>query len=579
MLTLENEVRLEGSSVSEGLALGKLYLQGPFQCDIPCFAIGAKEIESEIERFKKALSLASKDIKKILTRLKREKAEEGIEILNTHLALLRDPGLLEEMEKGIRKRKENAESIFQITIDKLHAKFLNLDDPYLRERSGDIVDIGRRVMGHLMQQNRVDLSHLPVGSIVFVPELTPSMVAEASPRRVNAFITTSGSSTSHAAIVARAKGIGFVSSISFDSIKPYIGELVAVDAGKGEVILAPSKEIVTHYKREIRRLKQKQNVSNDLAGLAAETQDGVRVKLSANIDFDSEMDLLHQYGGEGIGLYRSEFAFLQSREIPDEEEQYLAYRKIIEKLKGLPIVIRTFDIGGDKAIASPHLVKEGHPFLGLRAIRFFLKEKDLFRTQLRAILRAAKGAQVSILFPMISALTELREALSLVEECKAELKHKKIPYEENVRIGCMIEVPSAALIADLLAAESQFLSIGTNDLVQYSLAVDRSDHTLSGYYTPSHPAVLRLIRMTVEAADREGIPVSVCGEAAADREFVPLLLGLGVRELSVAARYLRVIKEEIRSIKMSDARQLAKKALSSSTAMEIDYLLETWKAR
>lgn len=569
----ESECIIHGTPISSGIAVGKLFIFANPDCQIEQIAISEKDVEGEIARYRKAVSLASAEIKKIRSNLKKQGVEEGVAILEAHLQLLRDPGLSVDIEGKIRISKRNAEFVFHSFIEQFQSHFLAVEDPYLRERETDIIDIGQRILGHLLNLNRVDLSSLPLHSIVFADELTPSMVAEASPSKVAAFVTTTGSATSHAAIVARAKGIGLISSVSYEEVRPYIGKVIAFDGKQGELVLSPSESLIKDFRKKMRQAQREDTTLQKVNLLVAETRDGERIKLSANIDVDSELDLLYNYGGEGIGLYRSEFAFLHHQELPSEEEQYAAYRKIIEKLNGLPIVIRTFDIGGDKAIESTHFVKEAHPFLGFRAIRFLLKEKDLFRAQLRAILRAAVGADVSILFPMVSSLSELREAKALVEETKKELRRKKVPFGKSIKIGCMIEVPSAAIIADLLAAECDFLSIGTNDLVQYALAVDRSDHSLSDYYTPSHPGVLRLIKMTVAAAESQGVPLSVCGEVAADPKFVPLLLGLGVRELSVATRFLPIIKQEIRSISIKEAKALAKKALACSTAQEIDQLL------
>lgn len=574
MAVLSEEIILQGTPVAAGLAVGKLFLLCDVNAEVPQFAIEDKDVDNEVQRFRKAVQAASRDIRKILARLKKEKVQEGVGILEAHLELLRDPNLSVDIEKKIRVLKRNAESIFKSMIEQFQSRFLKIDDPYLRERGGDIFDIGQRILGHLMQQGKLDFDTLSEGSVVFVRELTPSIVAEAPLKKVSAFITTIGSATCHAAIVARAKGICFLSSILFDDLRNFAGEMVAVDSMSGELILNPSQDVVQDFKKRLRVMKKESNALNLMGGLAAETADGQRIKLSANIDVDSELDMLYDYGGEGIGLYRSEFAFLQCRELPTEEEQFVVYRQMIDKLGGLPIVIRTFDIGGDKALESPYLIKEGHPYLGFRAIRFLLKERDLFRTQIRAILRAAYQANVSILFPMVSSVSELREAMEVVDQAKKELRKEKLPFGKNVKIGCMIEVPSAAIIADLLAPECDFLSIGTNDLVQYSLAVDRADHSLSDYYTPAHPGVLRLIKMTVSAGQARQIPVSVCGEVAADPLYVPILLGLGVRELSVATRFLPLIKQTLRNFKMREAEILAEKAMRCSTAQEIELLLK-----
>ena len=374
--------------------------------------------------------------------------------------------------------------------------------------------------------------------------------------------------------MAKAKGIPYISSIPSEALQDAMNAQVIVDGRLGILIIYPNEKSVKEYSQLQVELAEEALALQDIGDLKTETYDGYSVTLAANVDMDSELDMLHQYGGDGVGLYRSEFVFLNHQRFPSEEEQYRTYRRMVEKLRGLPIVVRTFDIGGDKQLLNHETPKEGNAFLGCRAIRFLLKQKDIFRSQIRAILRAAYQGDVSIMFPMVSGLSELREAKEFVRETQKELKKEKIPHRQKIKIGCMIEVPSAALIADLLAPECDFLSIGTNDLVQYSLAVDRSDQSLSDFYTPTHPSIIRLIKMTVVAAQRFGIPVSVCGEIAADPRFVPLLLGLGVQQLSVAARFLPEIKLTIRETSIVDAIELADQALQLSTAAEIDELLD-----
>jgi phosphotransferase system enzyme I (PtsI) len=478
-----------------------------------------------------------------------------------------------DIEENIRTLQKNPEFILDQTLKSFITHFDALADPYFRERSRDIEDIGQRVMNHLMARHRGSLAEIPPKSVVFARDLTPSLVAEAIHSKVAALITETGGVTSHAAIVARAKGIPYISSIPYSVIQDSINSLVVVDGRKGEIIIRPLEATLEGYELIQSETEVDSSVFQNMGNYEAETYDGYLVKLSANIDVDSELEMLHRYGASGVGLYRSEFVFLNYEKFPSETEQYSIYRGIIEKLKGLPIVIRTFDIGGDKDLMSKQLPKRGNPYLGFRAIRFLLKEKDIFRCQIRAILRAAHRANVSIMFPMVSSLAELLEAKAIVKEVQKELKKENIPFCQKIKIGCMIEVPSAAIISDLLAAECDFLSIGTNDLVQYSLAVDRSDESLSDFYTPAHPSIIRLIKWVAASAHKYKVPVSVCGEIAADPKFVPLLLGLGV-QLSVAARYLPEIKLAIRKTSIVRAIQLAEEALSLGSAQEINAMLE-----
>lgn len=567
------EVVLHGVSISRGIAIGRLYLVRGEDEEIPHLAISDDQVENEIKRFRLALRKTRKEIRQLQNRLRSESIPEGAAILEAHVQMLKDALFSKDIERQIRALGKNAEYIFHQTLQQCRTRFNTLSDPFFRERSKDVEDIGKRILGHLTARHRFSLLDIPPDSIVFAKDLTPSLVAEANQSRVGALLTESGGVTSHAAIVAKAKGIPYISSIPFDALAGAVNAQAIVDARTGTLILYPTKKTLDEYRQLKQELEEETLALKEIGRLDAETYDGYSVNLSANIDVDNEIEMLHQFGGKGVGLYRSEVVFLSQNRFPTEEEQYRTYKKIVDKLKGLPIVIRTFDVGGDKHVINSRLPKEGNPFLGRRAIRFLLKEKDIFRSQIRAILRASCKGSVSIMFPMVSALSELREAKAFVLEMQDDLKKQKIPHAKTVKMGCMIEVPSAAIIADLLAPECDFLSIGTNDLVQYSLAVDRSDQSLSEFYTPTHPGIIRLIKMTVAAGQSAGIPVSICGEVAADERLVPLLLGLGVQELSVAARLLPEIKKTIRQTSIVQAIRLADKALRLSTAQEIDALI------
>jgi phosphoenolpyruvate-protein phosphotransferase (PTS system enzyme I) len=569
-----DEIVLTGTSICNGIAIGRLFLLRGDDEEIPIFSVLQSDIENEVKRYRIAVKKAQKEIRLLQKQLWSQSMHEGADILEAHLQIIRDVSFTEDVEHQIRKSCKNAEYVFNQIIKKCRTRFLALADPYFRERSSDIEDIGRRIMGHLMARHRGTLKDFPPGSILFAKDLTPSLVAEAIQCNIAAILTEMGGSTSHASIVARAKGIPYVSSIPYVALQDSVNTLVIVDGGKAEVILRPVDATLEGYELIQKELALQKHHLPDLGGLKSETYDGYPIGLSANIDVDSELDMLHQYKGKGVGLYRSEFVFLGHHQFPSELEQYTTYRSVIEKLKGLPIVIRTFDVGGDKDIVNNHVHRGGNPFLGCRAIRFLFKEREVFRSQIRAILRAAHLANVSIMFPMVSSLSELLEAKELVREVQNELKKNKIPYNAKVKIGCMIEVPSAAIIADLLAQECDFLSIGTNDLVQYSLAADRSDQTLSAFYTPAHPGILRLIKMIVRGGNQFGVPVSICGEVASDPRFVPLLIGLGIHELSVAARFLPEIKSTIRRVSMISAMELAETALGMTTAQEIELLLD-----
>lgn len=568
----EKEIVLKGTAICRGVAIGKPFFFSVEEDAVPEFDLLNENVQSEINRYNRALESSRNEIRQLQIQLEQSHMLEGATILETQIHLSHEPLLSVEIEEGIRKKNKNAESILQEVIGKYQQKFQAIADPFFREKFKDLQDISRRILSHLKKSIRVSLAHLPSDSIVFSRELSASDTAEANIAKANAFVTEFEGVTSHAAIVARARGTPYVSNIDFSQIDSKLHNLVIVDGRTGEVILSPTEQTLKRYESLRHQILLHLRRLNHVGELKTETYDGYPITLSANIEMSNELDMLHQYGGHGVGLFRSEYIFLSKEKIPTEEEQYVIYRELVEKMKGLPIVIRTFDLGGDKPIPSISFFEEDNPFLGCRAIRFLLKEKEIFKIQMRAILRASVFGNVSVMFPMVSTLEELIEAKEIVRESKEELQ-KRGEACGHIRIGCMIEVPSAAIIADLLAKECEFLSIGTNDLVQYALAVDRGNHEMSFLYKPSHPSMIRLIKLIVQEANHRGVPVTMCGEVAADPRFTALLLGLGVREFSVATRYIPTVKQSIRNCSIVDACQLAEKALKLSTSSEIESLL------
>lgn len=567
------EIRLKGFPICRGIAIGKPFFFTYIEESVPEHTISSQNIEDEIDRYRDALSRGRDDVKRLQRKLQNEDILEGAAILEAQLQMMQDPLLTTFIENEIRLSKKNAEYVFHHVIKRYQEKFNSFSDPYFRERFKDIQDISRRVMAYLSADTLVSLGNIPPNSIIFARELTASDAAEAD-LSVNAFITETGSSTTHAAIVAKAKGIPYVTNIDFDRLgHGFHEQKVIVDGRTGEIIVNPTEDTLKKFEKLRQQLDGHLTRLSNTGSLKSETYDGYQVRLSANIEVADELEMLHRYGGGGVGLFRSEYLFLAKECFPTEEEQFLIYKDIVEKMRGLPIVIRTFDVGGDKYLGDDHPF-EGNPFLGCRAIRFLLREKEIFRTQLRAILRASAFGDVRLMFPMVSALPELIEAKKIVKEVRQELEAKKIPIGKHIKIGCMIEVPSAAIISDLLAKECDFLSIGTNDLVQYALAVDRGNLAMSSLYTPTHPSVMRLIKLIVSEANKQGIPVTVCGEVAADPRFTPLLLGLGVHELSVALRYIPIVKNAIRHTSIVEASRIAERAMQLTTAEEIQALLD-----
>ncbi|MFN0065880.1 MAG: phosphoenolpyruvate--protein phosphotransferase [Chlamydiales bacterium] len=570
----QGEICLKGYPICPGIAIGVPFVFTVIDEKIPEFSVPNEKIEKEVERYYQALERSRKDLLTLQKRMKKEGGTEAVDILHSHLEIMKDPLMTEQVEKEIRQKGKNTEYVFKSVIGEYEKKFNKISDKFFQERLKDFQDISRRIIMHLRCHEKCTLADIDEQLIVFAHELSPSDTAEAKTEYIEAIVTRSGSETSHVAIMARAKGIPFVSKIDFPDLFLPQPPLVIVDGGSGEVIINPAKKTLEYYKAEQKkRIIQAKGLQKN-GFFEAVTIDGYKTRLSANIEMFNELDTLVKYGGDGVGLFRSEYLFLARDAFPSEEEQFIVYRNIVEKVHGHPSVIRTFDIGGDKLGTFYPTRYEKNPFLGCRAIRLMLKERTAFKTQIRAILRASAFGEVSILFPMISGVLELREAKAIMEEAKAELTKKGVPFSRNIPIGCMIEVPSAAMTCDILARECDFLSIGTNDLVQYSLAVDRGNPAMSYLYTPAHPSIIRMIKMIVHEGVRAQTPVSICGEIAAAPRFTALLLGLGVHELSVAACSLPLVKNVIRRISIVEASALADRILRLQTFLEVEEALE-----
>jgi len=564
----EEEMIIQGRAIAKGLAVGK-----PFVIETLDRHVQEKEIQDvdqEIDRYRSALKASYQDILKLKKELDKEGVEEGASILDAHLHIIEDPLLNDQVENAIREKKKNAEFLFFEVIDSFRKKFETIDNPLFQSRIEDLEDISCRVVAHLKQKKRRTISDAAEGVIVFSKMITPSEAAEAKQKNVKAFVTEIGGVTSHTAIVAKAVGIPYIAHINsqiFSAID--MGAKVVVDGFSGKVVLNPSEKTVEGFENRIIQQEEQIEVFRSWGKEKAHTVDGRHIRVSANVEVIEDFARLSHFGAEGVGLFRSEYIVLRCGYFPSEEEQYEVYKNLVESSQGHPVVIRAFDIGLDKVVQTLEKAKEENPALGLRAIRFLLKERSLFKVQIRAILRAAKYGDVRILLPMISCFSELVEAKTVIAEAKKELIQENQEINESVQIGCMIEVPSAAMIVDILAEQCDFISIGTNDLTQYVLAADRANQSMNSLYSSAHPGVLRLIQMIVEKAKAKNLPVGVCGEIASDPYFVPLLLGLGVEEFSVSCRFLPVIKQVIRHIKKSDAVLLVEKLMQCAFAEEV----------
>jgi phosphotransferase system enzyme I (PtsI) len=569
----DQEIYLYGQPICRGIAVGKPFMFAFVDDDIPDFPIAPADLGKEIQRYKNAVECVEEDLCKLRKQLEDEQVLEGSEILETHQQIIKDPILTADVENQIRLMSKNAEFVFSSVVKQYQKKFSSLTDPFFRERFKDLQDISRRILNYLLKSVNFSLVDIPRHAIIFARDFTPSDVVEAKRAEAKALVSLLGGATSHAAIVAKANGIPFIANIDFENIKFKPDTSVIVDGRLGFVIINPTPETLSDYEHQGKELHARSDYLERIGQLPAETYDGYTIRVSANIDVLNEADILHQYGGSGVGLFRSEYLFFTNEKFPEEEEQFEIYKGIVEKMRGLPIVIRTFDVGINQCLAKEKAIQEDNPYLGCRAIRLSLREKNVFKVQLRAIIRASLYGEVSVMFPMISSLTELKEAKKILGEAKAEVEATHGKKFKPLRVGSMIEVPSAAIISDLLAKECHFLSIGTNDLVQYALAVDRDNHMMTSLYSPTHPGVIRLIKLVVHEANRYGIPVTICGEMASDPRFTALLLALGVNELSVAARYIPIVKNAIRNTGILAAVQLLNEVMKLTLADEIEELL------
>jgi phosphotransferase system enzyme I (PtsI) len=485
--------------------------------------------------------------------------------------MLEDRMLVDEVIRTIKEQKVNAESAFHEVSERYAAALAAVDDEYLRERANDMRDLTARVLDNLLDvRDAFDLRHITEPSILVGHDLSPSMTAQLDKRLVLGFATDIGGKTSHTAIIARSLGIPAVVGLKTASEEFDTGDYALLDGYNGTVIVHPTDQTLFEYGQLLRIKASLEEKLIEIQKQPAVTLDGKFIHLSANIEDQKDIEAVIAHGAEGVGLFRTEFLFISRDSLPSEEDQYKVYRQVAAALKPNPVIIRTLDLGGDKFASHLQLAQEMNPFLGWRAIRFCLAQPELFQAQLRAILRASAEGNVKLMYPMISGLDELNQANALVEKSKAELRAEKISFDEKLDIGAMIEIPSAALIADTLAQRVKFFSIGSNDLIQYTLAADRTNEKVSHLYEPTHPAIIRLIKMTVDAAHRRGVWVGVCGEIAGDPALVPLLIGLGVDELSAAPPVVPQIKYIVRRLKLSEAQALAEFALQCESPSEIN---------
>jgi len=566
---MRNERRIGGIGVSPGVAIGKAFLLGVDELKAPPVKIPLHKVEDEIKGFRRALSQAKRE----LARLRDDSQGEVEGIFGAHLMMLEDPVFLREIEKEVREKRLSVAHIFGERIEEVISHLGGLEDEHFRGRVADIRDVGTRVMAHLLGTEREVLAYLQEEVIVVAHDLSPSDTAQMRKERVIGFVTELGGRTSHTAIMARSLEIPAVVGASRICGEVNPGDMLVVDGQTGRVILRPSPTTLKEYRQVKARLKRFEKTLSRLRDLPAVTPDGRRVELSANIEAPEEAEEIRRKGGYGTGLFRTEYLFMRAT-LPGEDEQFEVYSQVVRSCGDCPVIIRTVDLGGDKFVSHFRVPREVNPFLGRRGIRLCLQNRGFFKIQLRAILRASALGRVGIMFPMVSGVGEVREAKGVVEEAKQELRGQGIEFDEGIQVGIMVEVPSAAILADLLAPEVNFFSIGTNDLTQYCLAVDRVNPNVSYLYEPLHPAVLKLINQVVEAGHRQGIWVGLCGELGADPAAAVALLGMGLDELSVSPMAIPQIKLVIRGTAYSLAQRVAKEVLAITTPQGIREYLE-----
>jgi phosphotransferase system enzyme I (PtsI) len=564
------EIRFRGVGVSPGVAHGKVHVVRDELDEVVRYRIEPSQVADEIGRFEAALIQTRMQILEMQQRIAESIGAKDAAIFDAHLLVVEDRTLIDEVLRKLQTELCNVEWVFQEVATRYAETLSKIDDPYLRERALDIQDVTKRVIRNLQGKAPKTFLALSEPHILVAHNLTPSDTASMSRQNVLGIATDLGSRTSHTAILARSLNIPAVVGLHDVTARLETGQEVLLDGHEGHLIVHPTPETLARYAQVQARRARVAAQLQALRDTPATTRDGRHIVLSANIELPQDVDAVATCGAEGIGLYRTEFIYLNRTTLPTEDEQYQIYRQVAERVHPHPLIIRTFDLGGDKlAAGTADITDEMNPFLGWRAIRFCLENIEIFKTQLRAILRAGVVGNVKIMFPMISSLDELRRAIAVLEEGADELRKAKVPVCDKLEVGAMIEVPAAALSAHALAGEVDFFSIGTNDLIQYTLAVDRVNEKIAHLYQPTHPAVLQLLKMVTDAGHAHGLWVGVCGEMAGDVALVPLLLGLGVDELSTGATFVPRVKRAIQSLAIAECRQLLDEALKLNTPSEI----------
>jgi phosphoenolpyruvate-protein phosphotransferase (PTS system enzyme I) len=561
----------KGIGVSPGIAIGRAVIVEKRVVAIYRVPIHEDQVPAEVTRFLESLEKTRDQLLELKNKVSRSMGEEYASIFEAHAMMVSDPSFADKVVQKIEEEQVNAEWALSEVQDELQARFASFDEEYLRERVADVKDVAERVQRNLQGVAHHDINEINHDVIIIADDLTPSDTIHFNRRPIVGFATESGGRTSHVSIIA--KSLFMPAVIGVPRLTKIIDndEVVIIDGYEGVVLVNPTQAMIAEYRSRVTRHEEAERKLLENRSAPAVTKDNRRVSLTANLELIEELDDAIKFGAEGIGLYRSEFLYIaKSPDLPSEDEHFEIYRTIAEKLAPQTCIIRTFDLGGKKLAREVIGSKEDNPVLGLRGLRLCMKHREMFKTQLRALLRASAFGNIKIMFPLVSGVQELRQVKTFVREIMRELDAGGQPYNRELEIGIMIEVPSAAVVADLLADEADFFAIGTNDLIQYSLAIDRANENVSYLYEPLHPALLRLIKNVIDAGKRKGIPVEMCGEMAADPIYAIVLLGLGLENFSMNPSSIPVIKNVVRSVRYKDCRRIADMALQKRTAQEIE---------
>ena len=559
---------LKGKGVSIGIGFGKVVILKNQKREIE--KKNVENSEQELQKFKQAFNSVINETEEIIKDLKGTE----LEIMQAYLMIMQDPSLISETENLIKNLNYNAEYAVEEGFNSVIQIFENMDDEYMAARSRDIADIKNRVLAKLFNEETINISKLDTDTIIVATELTTSDTAKLDFKNVSGIITEIGGTNSHTSIMARTHAIPAITKVEEATKIFRNGDYVAIDGMLGEIYLNPTEEEKERLLKLKEQILQEKEELEQYKNTETKTKDGYKVELVANIGTPADVEIVQKNTAEGIGLFRSEFLYMDSENMPSEEEQFNSYKEVAEKMQGKQVIIRTLDIGGDKELKYLKLEKEANPFLGYRAIRLCLDNLSVFKTQLRALLRASHYGNIAIMFPMISSVEELRDAKKILEECKKELDNENISYKKDIKVGIMIEIPSAALVAQGLAQECDFFSIGTNDLIQYTVAVERGNEKIAKLYTKYHPGVIKLVKESIQGAHDAGIFCGMCGEAASDELYIPLLVGLGLDEFSMNANNILKSRKIISNLEKNECIELAKEVLRLTSAEEVEQKLK-----